>query len=136
MKRNLTFVAILLLLVFAASAAWSQAKPAAKPDAKAAAAEINAIPLTDDLTQPVLTEVASPDYTAEAKKKKIEGQVTLSIVIDRKGDVVEAKVVKGLGYGLDENAILAVKEYKYKPAMKNDEPVAVRTQVTVDFYIH
>lgn len=91
------------------------------------------IAITDDITPPRLAEVASPDYTAEAKKKKIEGAVTLAIVVDKKGDVIDARVVKGLGYGLDENAIIAVKEWKYKPAEKDGEPVAVKMEVTVDF---
>jgi TonB family protein len=94
-----------------------------------------AVAITDDITPPRLSEVASPNYTAEAKKKKIEGTVTLEIVVDHKGDVVAAKVLKGLGYGLDENAILAVKEWKYKPAEKDGNPVAVKMEVTVDFYV-
>ena len=57
-------------------------------------------------------------------------------MVDKKGDVADAKVVKGLGYGLDENAILAVKEWKYKPAEKDGEPIAVKMEVTVDFYLH
>ncbi len=94
-----------------------------------------AVAITDDITPPRQTEVAVPEYTAEAKKKKIEGSVTLEIVVDRKGNVVAAKVVKGLGYGLDENAIIAVREWKYVPAQKDDEPVAVKMEVTVDFYL-
>jgi len=43
--------------------------------------------------------------------------------------------VKGLGYGLDENAIAAVKVWKYKPAEKNGEPIAVKMEVTLDFYM-
>jgi TonB family protein len=97
--------------------------------------KLQAVALTDEITPPRLSEVASPDYTAEAKKKRIEGTVTLAIVVDKKGDVVDAKVVKGLGYGLDENAILAVKEWKYKPAEKDGEAVAVKLEVEVEFYM-
>ena len=57
-------------------------------------------------------------------------------MVDKKGDVADAKVVKGLGYGLDENAIAAVKEWKYKPAEKDGEPIAVKMEVTVDFFLH
>jgi protein TonB len=59
----------------------------------------------------------------------------VAIVLDKKGDVVDAKVVKGLGHGLDENAILAVKEWKYKPAEKDGVPVAVKMDVQVDFFM-
>lgn len=95
-----------------------------------------AIALTSEITPPQLIEVASPDYTPEARKNKIEGSVTIAIVVDKKGDVIDAKVVKGLGYGLDENALVAVKVWKYRPAEKNGEPVAVKMEVTVDFYLN
>lgn len=94
-----------------------------------------AVAITDDITPPRLTEVASPYYTDEAKKNKVEGTVTLLIVVDKKGDVIDAKVVKGLGHGLDENAVIAVKEWKYKPAQKDGVPVAVKMEVTVEFFL-
>jgi TonB family protein len=93
------------------------------------------VSLTDDITPPRLREVASPEYTEAAKKKKIEGQVTLLIVVDKKGEVANAKVVKGLGYGLDENAVVAVKEWRYRPAEKDGAPIAVKMEVTVDFFL-
>jgi len=126
MKRILFAVLGVLFLISASG--WCAAQT------KAESAE-QAVAITDDITPPRLSEVASPNYTAEAKKKKIEGTVTLEIVVDRKGDVVAAKVLKGLGYGLDENAILAVKEWKYKPAEKDGAAVAVKMEVTVDFYV-
>jgi TonB family protein len=126
MKRILfAFLTVLLML---SAVPWCAAQ------SKAQSVE-HAVAITDDITPPQLSEVASPDYTVEAKKKRIEGSVILEIVVDRKGDVVAAKVLKGLGYGLDENAILAVKEWKYKPAEKDGEPVAVKMEVTVDFYL-
>ena len=126
MKRVL-FAALLVLLVLGVvPAGVAQNKPQATDQAVA---------LTDDITPPRLKEVASPDYTADAKKNKIEGAVTLLIVVDKKGDVVDAKVVKGLGHGLDENAVIAVKEWKYKPAEKDGEPVTVKMEVTVDFFL-
>ena len=97
---------------------------------------MEAVAITDDITPPRLSEVANPYYTPEARKKKIEGTVTLAIVVNQKGDVTDAKVVKGLGYGLDENAIVAVKEWKYTPTEKDGEPIAVKMEVTIDFYLH
>ncbi len=93
-----------------------------------------AVAITDDITPPRLLEVASPDYTDDAKRHKISGDVVLLIVVDTKGDVIDARVVKGLGHGLDENAIVAVKEWKYKPATKDDKPIMVKMEVTLNFY--
>jgi TonB family protein len=126
MKRILPVIGTVLLLLIAVPWCAGQSK---------AQTIDQAVAITDDITPPRLAEVASPDYTAEAKRKKIEGTVTLAIVVNKKGDVVDAKVVKGIGYGLDENAIIAVKEWKYKPAEKDGEPVTVKMEVTVDFYL-
>jgi protein TonB len=93
-----------------------------------------AVAITDDITPPRLLEVATPDYTEDAKRHKISGDVVVLIVVDTKGDVIEAKVVKGLGHGLDENAIAAVREWKYKPATRDDKPVMVKMEVTLNFY--
>ncbi len=128
MKRMFTLIFTALLMLSVIPVVGSA-------QSKARAVDV-AVAITDDIMPPRLSEVASPDYTAEAKKRKIEGTVTLMIVVDQKGDVVDAKVVKGLGYGLDENAIIAVKEWKYKPAEKDDHPIAVKMEVTVDFYLH
>ncbi len=126
MKRILFAVFVVLVLLTLSPMCAAQNK---------AQAVDQAVGITDDITPPRLKEVASPDYTEEAKKKKIEGTVTIAIVVDKKGDVVDAKVVKGLGHGLDENAIVAVKEWKYKPAEKDGEPIAVKMNVTVEFFL-
>ena len=130
MKRILVVLFTVLLMLGVAP--WCAAQSKAQSASQGSAFE-QAVEITDDITPPRLSEVASPDYTAEAKKKKIEGSVTLLIVIDTKGDVIDAKVVKGLGHGLDENAIIAVKEWKYKPAEKDGEPVTVKMEVSVGF---
>jgi TonB family protein len=132
MKRIL-FAGVAVLLM-SCMAPWCMAQNAAQ-NVNPEKAMIQPVSLTDDITPPRLSEVASPEYTAEAKKKRIEGSVTVAIVLDKKGDVVDAKVVKGLGHGLDENAILAVKEWKYKPAEKDGVPVAVKMDVQVDFFM-
>jgi len=136
MKRILLTLLAIVALVLFASIATAQTKAQPKTQAPAAPAE-KALELTDDITPPRLLEVANPEYTDVAKKKKIEGQVVLDIVVDKKGNVVDAKVKKGLGYGLDENAVAAVKVWLYKPAENKDgQPVPVHMEVTTDFYLH
>jgi TonB family protein len=115
MKRILLAASVVLLILSVVPLCAAQNK---------AALLDTAVAITSDIAPPRLTEVASPFYTEEAKKKKIEGSVTLLIVIDTKGDVIDAKVVKGLGHGLDENAIIAEKD---------GEPVTVKMEVSVGF---
>lgn len=82
----------------------------------------------------VLSEVRVP-YPVAAKEKNIEGPVVLEILIDGEGRVREVKLVKGLGYGLDEAALAALKLFKFKPAIAGGKAVAVRTQFTYRFVL-
>ena len=125
MKRMM-FAILLLVLVFGVV---PQAAAQNKPQ------PLEAVSLTEGITPPQLSEVVNPEYTAEAKKKRIEGEVQLTIVIDKRGNVVDARVLKGLGYGLDESAIAAVKEWKYRPAEKDGAKIAVKLETTVNFYL-
>jgi TonB family protein len=61
------------------------------------------------------------------------GDVTVDVEIDEKGNVVDAKVVKGLPMGLDQQALDAVHTWKFKPATQDGRPIKVRTNVTVSF---
>lgn len=74
-----------------------------------------------------------PKYTKEAKKNRIIGSLTVSATITKAGDVKDVKVVNGLGYGLDEETVKAVKRWKYRPIAVEGEPVEVATTVTFAF---
>ena len=57
-----------------------------------------------------------PQYTDQARKAHIQGTVVLQTTITIEGKAVNISVVKGLGYGMDEKAIEAVKKWRFKPA--------------------
>lgn len=59
----------------------------------------------------------------------------LNLVVDAQGLPQNVRVVRGVGMGLDEKAIEAVKQYKFKPAMENGEPVPVQLNMEVNFKI-
>src|SRR5262249_3652076 len=82
---------------------------------------------------PSIVESKPPIYTDEALKARIEGTVTLEAAVDVQGAIKILRVVKGLGYGLDERAIGAVLDWKFAPATRNGAPVEAITQVDVDF---
>lgn len=86
-------------------------------------------------TLPVVLKELKPDYTREAMQKKIQGSVFLSIVINEKGDVSEVKVDRSLDaeYGLDQRAVDAAWQWKFKPGMKDGQPVAVRVTLELTF---
>jgi TonB family protein len=77
-----------------------------------------------------------PKYTAKARHDKIEGTVTLKVVIGTDGTASNIELVKGLGQGMDEQAINAVKNWRFEPARgPNGEPVAVVAPIEITFRI-
>ena len=75
----------------------------------------------------------TPEYTAEARALKIEGEVTLDVEFAATGRIRVHHVVRGLGHGLDEMATRAVQGMQFKPARRNGEAVSVRATVTIVF---
>lgn len=74
-----------------------------------------------------------PEYSEEARKAKYSGSVLLSIVVSPEGRAEDIRVVRSLGMGLDEKAIAAVRQWRFKPGTNNGAPVRVRAQVDVTF---
>jgi protein TonB len=74
-----------------------------------------------------------PDYTDEARRLGIEGDVVLEIIVRADGSVGEIKVLQGLRGGLDRRAIDAVKQWRFSPARRHGSPVDVVVEVAVEF---
>jgi TonB family protein len=77
-----------------------------------------------------------PDYSEEARRAKYQGAVTLWVVVGPDGRVRDAKVSRALGMGLDEKALAAVRTWKFEPAMRNGQPVAVQVNIEVNFRLY
>jgi periplasmic protein TonB len=90
------------------------------------------IPTTGTLA-PVLISRVSPRYTREAYDAGIEGLVILEVVINADGSVRVVKVVKGLGMGLDQKAAEAAEKWRFKPAEKDGNPIAITGRVELYF---
>ncbi len=74
-----------------------------------------------------------PKYTDEARDNRVEGPVRLTMVVDEYGIPTELQVVQSLDPGLDTEAIQAVKQWRFKPGMKDGKPVAVQATIEVQF---
>jgi periplasmic protein TonB len=85
------------------------------------------------ITAPVPIKTPQAKYSREARKKKIEAQCLVSIIVDTNGLPQNAKIIRSVGYGLDESALAAIKKYRFKPAMKDGHPVAVEMKIEVNF---
>jgi protein TonB len=84
---------------------------------------------------PVPTYQPEPEFSEEARKAKFMGVVTVSIIVDKNGRPQNVHVTRGVGMGLDEKAVEAVKLYRFKPAREDGQPVAVYLNVEVNFEI-
>lgn len=86
---------------------------------------------------PVILAKPPPAYTEEARKARAEGLVVLSAIIRRNGTVDSFKVVRGLGYGLDESAISTIAtKWRFKPGTLNGAPVDVSANIEVSFRLY
>ena len=82
---------------------------------------------------PRLLREVKARYTDEARRRGTTGNVILEIVITRDGNVGDVSVRRGLGSGLDERAIEAVRQWKFAPARRLGQPVDVIVEVAVEF---
>jgi len=93
----------------------------------------NGAPATSVDQQPVLLNNPSPRYTEEARKNKIQGTVLVRVLIGSDGQVKRVTVTRGLPDGLDEQAIQAAYQLRFKPAMKSGQPVSFWKPVSIEF---
>jgi len=84
-------------------------------------------------TAPTVLTRVDPEYSEEARKAKYGGAVVLSIVVDTDGRARNIRVVRSVGMGLDEKAVEAVGQWRFRPGTNKGVPVKVRAQVEVTF---
>jgi protein TonB len=86
-----------------------------------------------NVTEPVKTKNVQPAYPAEARQKRIQGIVILDVVVDATGHVGDIRVLQSPDPLLSDASIEAVRQWEYRPALLNGEPIAVLMTVTIDF---
>ncbi len=87
-------------------------------------------------TRPQVINDPSPEYSDKARRKRVQGTTELSLTVGSDGRTHDIKVVKRLGYGLDEKAVEAVAMWTFDPGRKDDKPVPVLIDVTVTFNLY
>jgi TonB family protein len=85
------------------------------------------------VTAPVIVKEVRPQYTVDAMKAGVQGSVTLEGVVQPDGVIGEVRVTKALYPGLDQEAIKAIKLWRFKPGRKDGKPVPVRVTVEMTF---
>ena len=93
-----------------------------------------------DVSAPVLIRSVEPEYPEKALHARVRGAVLVNLYVDRNGNPNHVHVIRGIGpkgtgLGFDESAINAVRQYKFKPALKDGKPVRVELNVEVNFQV-
>lgn len=88
------------------------------------------------VSAPVLLHSVEPEFTEQARQSGFQGSVAIQLIVDSQGNPQNVHVTRHLGMGLDEKAVQAVRQYRFKPAMYQGHPVAVQIIIDVDFHLH
>jgi protein TonB len=88
------------------------------------------------VSAPVPLYTPDAEFSEEARKAKVAGNVLVYLEVDATGRPQHVRVLRGIGMGLDEKAVEAVRQYRFKPAMEDGQPVAVQMNVEVVFNIY
>jgi len=126
---------LLVLICLMPLRAMAQQVPPHTPEDEAKHSEMRPEGVRDGVTPPRLLKSVSPDYSTEARKKKISAVVMVQLIVGEDGVPQEVHVIQPAGYGLDEQAVAAVEQYRFQPAMKDGKPVRVKLKVEVNFQI-
>jgi TonB family protein len=90
----------------------------------------------DMVHEPQAINTPRPRYTPEARAHKIEGTIIMEAIIGADGSVRDVKILKGIGYGLDESAVETIKrQWLFRPATYEGRPVNVRCSIEVTFRV-
>jgi TonB family protein len=97
------------------------------------ASAVGAFKIGGGVSAPVPIVKPEPEYSAEARAAKWQGAVLLQVVIDENGVPQDIKIVRPLGMGLDQKAIEAVQKWRFKPGLKDGQPVPVSANMEINF---
>lgn len=88
------------------------------------------------VSNPVLLYAPDPEFSDEARRAKYQGVCVVGLIVDAQGNPQRVRIVRPLGMGLDEKALEAVRQYKFKPAIFQGHAVPVEINIEVNFRIY
>jgi TonB family protein len=95
---------------------------------------IRVLDATRDSSAPAILEYTTPPlYSEEARRGAIEGLIVARARIDADGRVSQARIVKGLGFGLDQNALVALRQWRFRPGTRGDVAAPMEVELDIEF---
>jgi protein TonB len=88
---------------------------------------------TEEIVRPRALQMLRPSYTESARHAHVQGRVRMELQVNEKGEVVGARVLEGLGYGLDEAALEVARRYHFSPATRCNKPIATTFVLAMRF---
>jgi periplasmic protein TonB len=88
------------------------------------------------VSAPQVIHSVEPEFTPEARQANRQGTVSIHLIVDSQGVPQDIHVTRPLGMGLDQKAIEAVRQYRFRPAMYQGHPVSVQMVIEVEFHLH
>lgn len=88
------------------------------------------------MTPPKISYHREPEFSDSARAARFQGQVLLTLVVDKEGNPTNIRISQPLGDGLDEKAVEAVRHWKFNPAVKDGVAVPVEIAVQVEFHLY
>jgi TonB family protein len=129
-----------LLLTFAISAACLLLFPPrvvvsqqTTPPPIASPGEDPVLKVGGSVTAPTIASKVDPQYSEVARKAGIGGMVRMEAIVQKDGSVQIVRIVRGVGFGLDENAVEALRQWKFHPATQSGAPVRVALNIETNF---
>jgi TonB family protein len=88
------------------------------------------------IVPPQVLSAPDPPYSEVARQAKVQGTTLLQVVLNDRGEPTTIRIARPIGAGLDDRAVEAVKAWRFKPATRNGNPVAVQIDVEVNFRLY
>jgi TonB family protein len=89
---------------------------------------------TSDVIAPSIAEYTTPPlYSEQAQRARVEGVVTIGVHVDGGGRLLRSHVVRGLGFGLDQNALVALRQWQFRPGTRHGRPEAMEAEIDIEF---
>jgi protein TonB len=85
------------------------------------------------ITPPSIQREVKPIYSEEGRRRGVEGDVVMEVVVRADGTIGAVRVLQGLGFGLDQRAADAVRQWRFSPARRFGTPVDVMVEIAVEF---